>query len=289
MKRHNAFTLIELLVVIAIIAILAAILFPVFAQAREKARAISCLSNEKQMGSGFMMYAQDYDETLPVWNDALNAPAGYVETSADLWDAKLLPYVKNGHPEIKAPDKHDYSGVWHCPDSEAPAKWRSYGVTYSFAFILPSYDSRLGIKLAEIEAPAKYVLVGDSGADPATTFPDGPMSNDGNGGLLDPPSLFEGYSVYYKLPFGYSTDRERPYRHQGGANYVFSDGHAKAYKAEVMFPHPAPPTPASAAPAGVKGAARCAFANYMLPTATERAYYRDLATNNYGYACTLDN
>ena len=64
-SHRNAFTLIELLVVIAIIAILAAILFPVFAQAREKARSASCLSNEKQIGLGLMMYTQDYDETYP--------------------------------------------------------------------------------------------------------------------------------------------------------------------------------------------------------------------------------
>src|SRR5947208_15971108 len=65
MQRRNGFTLIELLVVIAIIAILAAILFPVFAQAREKARAISCVSNEKQVSLGVLMYVQDYDETFP--------------------------------------------------------------------------------------------------------------------------------------------------------------------------------------------------------------------------------
>ena len=64
-SARRGFTLIELLVVIAIIAILAAILFPVFAQAREKARAISCLSNTKQVGTATMMYGQDYDEVLP--------------------------------------------------------------------------------------------------------------------------------------------------------------------------------------------------------------------------------
>ena len=67
-SQTSAFTLIELLVVIAIIAILAAILFPVFAQAREKARSISCLNNLKQIGTAMQLYAQDYDEGMPTWN-----------------------------------------------------------------------------------------------------------------------------------------------------------------------------------------------------------------------------
>jgi prepilin-type N-terminal cleavage/methylation domain len=87
--RHHGFTLIELLVVIAIIAILAAILFPVFAQAREKARAASCLSNLKQMGAGLTMYSQDYDEELPpAWIGA--AFPGYAR-----WMDVMQPYVKN--------------------------------------------------------------------------------------------------------------------------------------------------------------------------------------------------
>ena len=71
-RQRSAFTLIELLVVIAIIAILAAILFPVFAQAREKARQTACLSNEKQLGLGMMMYVQDYDETWPLQDGCIN-------------------------------------------------------------------------------------------------------------------------------------------------------------------------------------------------------------------------
>jgi prepilin-type N-terminal cleavage/methylation domain-containing protein/prepilin-type processing-associated H-X9-DG protein len=90
-KTRQAFTLIELLVVIAIIAILAAILFPVFAQAREKARQVSCLSNYKQCGTGIMMYVQDYDETYPLTN--------WTNTYDGNTDAVPLqvcqPYIKN--------------------------------------------------------------------------------------------------------------------------------------------------------------------------------------------------
>ena len=99
----KAFTLIELLVVIAIIAILAAILFPVFAQARDKARSSSCLSNEKQIGLGLMMYTQDYDETYPTAYMYKNNTAttnggstgGYVHYSA-----MIQPYIKKAVARI---------------------------------------------------------------------------------------------------------------------------------------------------------------------------------------------
>src|SRR5688572_6764549 len=100
---HRGFTLIELLVVIAIIAILAAILFPVFAQAREKARQTACLSNLKQIGTGSMMYIQDYDERFHPHNYTTNGgntqifwfSARITGTTWDHTQGLLHPYMKN--------------------------------------------------------------------------------------------------------------------------------------------------------------------------------------------------
>src|SRR2546421_425398 len=98
-RTKQAFTLIELLVVIAIIAILAAILFPVFAQARAAARKTSCLSNQKQLGLGCLMYSQDYDEMLVMgWNGSVPGilrDNGTVYRSWSPWTAAIQPYVKN--------------------------------------------------------------------------------------------------------------------------------------------------------------------------------------------------
>jgi prepilin-type N-terminal cleavage/methylation domain-containing protein/prepilin-type processing-associated H-X9-DG protein len=111
-NRKSAFTLIELLVVIAIIAILAAILFPVFAQAREKARSVSCLSNVKQLTLGWVMYAQDYDETFPQWDWAKSYNGGNgvgVEqnNATSIWANAIYPYVKN-------------TQVYKCPSDARP-------------------------------------------------------------------------------------------------------------------------------------------------------------------------
>jgi prepilin-type N-terminal cleavage/methylation domain-containing protein len=116
MHRKSAFTLIELLVVIAIIAILAAILFPVFAQARDKARQVSCLSNAKQMGIGIIQYIQDYDELLPL-NAAEFPGEQYIYDYT--WVAAVQPYVKN-------------LDVFICPNKKS--------MTLSAADVVPSTD-----------------------------------------------------------------------------------------------------------------------------------------------------
>ena len=137
MKHCNrrGFTLIELLVVIAIIAILAAILFPVFAQAREKARAISCISNEKQLGLAFMQYVQDYDEVYPLLQR--DPTAGEIASnpgSSNLdpitWQWLINPYVKNGTKTSSANTGHFEltGGVWNCPSFPVQNASRQYGM-----------------------------------------------------------------------------------------------------------------------------------------------------------------
>src|SRR5947208_99470 len=113
--RHGAFTLIELLVVIAIIAILAAILFPTFAIAREKARQTACFSNLKQIGLAYQMYAQDYEEAIV---PACNANSSYKSWKDPMywWVGLLQPYVKNER-------------VFHCPDFKA-SPYSSYMASF---------------------------------------------------------------------------------------------------------------------------------------------------------------
>mgnify|MGYP001598472054 CR=1 FL=1 len=120
--RVAGFTLIELLVVIAIIAILAAILFPVFAKARAQARKIACVSNMKQIGLGFMMYVQDYDETLPAFR-AVRSDADWWTPRMITWRDAITPYIKSGSRGV-AGDSTAYTtagsgGVFQCMENSA--------------------------------------------------------------------------------------------------------------------------------------------------------------------------
>ena len=201
MKR--GFTLIELLVVIAIIAILAAILFPVFARAREKARQTACLNNVKQMALGFVMYAQDYDETCPggLIYTPTSVPRPYAGGSGTylFWMDMLYPYVKN--KQVFVCPSYSYTGGY----------FGGYGWNAGLGYCLnhptrsgPSYD---GLKLAEIKYPAETWCIADAAA----------YQVQGD--------LTRAYHV--NTPGGYSPWAPR---HNEGSNFAFCDGHAKWVK-----------------------------------------------------------
>ena len=203
MKR--GFTLIELLVVIAIIAILAAILFPVFAKARAKARQTSCLSNHKQLALAILMYVQDYDEHMMFlcanYPDYLSPPAtwqhGYGYTR---WWENLEPYTKM----IPAyPNKADGT-ILFCADYPAnhPVNPNSYGYNGYYLGYYYNPASTIfrfsGMKIGEVEVPAESILLG----------PRYCWAGD---------SLQRALTVYWCLPNV----------HNNGDNYCFVDGHAK--------------------------------------------------------------
>jgi len=208
MGHRRGFTLIELLVVIAIIAILAAILFPVFARAREKARQSSCQSNLKQLGIAFMMYAQDYDETYPM---------AYYEDWMTYWDMKvdwsgniigdglITPYTKN-HQIAQCPSLGKIN-------SDRPFTGYAYNTTYIGG---PPYEGRRPAALASIQSPAETVLLCDSALWSKLT-------NDlWANSLLRSPDDF----MYTDPTWG--TGPNVHFRHNGTANVAYCDGHVKA-------------------------------------------------------------
>jgi len=138
-RRAGGFTLIELLVVIAIIAILAAILFPVFARAREAARRTGCLSNMKQVTTGILMYTQDYDEVLPYQQDG--DLCDYGKSPHAVWITSTMPYVKNKQ-------------VWYCPSADS---WPPLPTPESDSNYW--YNGHASMKpLAAIPLPAESIL-----------------------------------------------------------------------------------------------------------------------------------
>jgi len=214
--RKKAFTLIELLVVIAIIAILAAILFPVFAQAREAARKSSCLSNTKQVGMAQYQYLQDYDEQFPVWRYFLDAG----QTQKVTWIEELQPYAKNRN-------------IWGCPSDplyspKNPATTNSYWLN-AYISRWSGYTGAQSVRLPEMQYPATTIV-----------FCDGP-ANDGQHTWPGPPSEWCGTA-----PDCVAAEN----RHMGGINYLLADCHAKWYKKDQLK---STTTPDDSATDGVPG------------------------------------
>jgi len=175
-KRSSVkgFTLIELLVVIAIIAILAAILFPVFAQVREKARATTCLSNEKQIALAMLQYNQDYDEKFP-FSWGISAP-GVGMT----WRTAINPYIKAQNNDPTTPGI-SYTGVWHCPsDSHTTASYAANGMLNGAGMGIPVYTVE-SKSLAAVNSPSELVYALELNPTVDNAEVDGPNPNYGPG------------------------------------------------------------------------------------------------------------
>ena len=245
--RTSGFTLIELLVVIAIIAILAAILFPVFAKVREKARQTSCLSNEKQIGLSILQYVQDSDEGFP--------PAARVGVDQDGWANSVYPYVKS-------------TALFVCPDDpNASSPAGQHETSYALnASMRPNYGA-IGSKLAGQASPAVTVMAVES------TYGYSDFGTVGSN--LDYSSYTDGFywAGSAKLmtgPLGSATggDTYLPNQspnlmlsayataglHTGGSNFLMADGHAKWLRPSAVSPGD---TPAASAYAKAASGTAC--------------------------------
>ncbi|MBC8141607.1 MAG: DUF1559 domain-containing protein [Armatimonadetes bacterium] len=264
-RLRQGFTLIELLVVIAIIAILAAILFPVFAQAREKARQTSCLSNTKQIGLAVVQYIQDYDETFPRSEFYLDPTQPYANFDSTVtWDNVVNPYIKNGRAGTAAGQTFEVIGqggqVWECPsDSKARVDYlenkgrRSYALASSWrndaeghpvlsqgviprpdkgATNAPNATCDLTRALADVPSPATSLLIVEFHTVRSATNWAGNSHAYG---------MMQQQQYNFGELYGWLTDaqaisdgQKTAYKpvHSGGWNYAFADGHSKWYRPE---------------------------------------------------------
>ena len=274
-RSRNGFTLIELLVVIAIIAILAAILFPVFAKAREKARQISCLSNVKQLGLGFTQYIQDNDENFPVNGGGYTAGG----TLGMGWGGQVYPYVKS-------------TGVYKCPDDSTTSTTANgatdYPVSYAANLNILRRDGNysLGASVATLVAPASTIMLSEVTGIHAnvTSVTEQPTTNPGN--PIFSAVVNGGNSVYPFAPYFSGGDPStgclagttcaKPIgRHTDGSNWLLADCHAKWIRgAKVSF-------------GGVSSAEDCNQNNSpALPDCTTDPNGSAAGTGNSQYAAT---
>jgi len=258
----SGFTLIELLVVIAIIAILAAILFPVFAQAREKARQASCLSNTKQISNAMLMYGQDYDETLFPYrysSNSINDGVAEGRVHYHFYNQILDPYIKSYN-------------VWRCPSN--PVGWvntnggtdttqsdgyggqNSYGVNkYAFEPDPVANSTWVpGLTFSDMPATANTVIMAD--ATYYNILPRNPRRLRGNPNLDDTiigPSSTQDYPNYWTRignshlfpisgglvtpgsPQEATAFKDGKSRHSGFINVLWADGHSKALRYEALI------------------------------------------------------
>lgn len=232
-KRHHGFTLIELLVVIAIIAILAAILFPVFQKVRENARRASCLSNEKQLGLAFMQYTQDADEQLPYRSGTTGNQV--------IWPVTIMPYIKS-------------IAVFSCPDDSTKS-------TVGFAQNPPlSYAANQNVitspgnAIASFVAPASTVLL----AEQINNTIDFTTITYANYDTISMTFGRPGWGV--ELVTGYlgtthSAEWTRPARHSDASNFLALDGHAKWLQGVKVSPGLDNPSQVGAESGGTFGSA----------------------------------
>jgi len=231
--RHHGFTLIELLVVIAIIAILAAILFPVFAQARAKARQTSCLSNSKQVSSSVLMYTQDYDETLPPEYVQVPYVPGPVYIVENYWPQLLAPYLKNVQVfnclEGSNSDADRLKSGGAPANTTGPALDFLRGVFADFGWNIDylsvvSGSGSTGVSLAQIGSSAGTIMFTDS----SDAFPYKPG---GVGSMyVRAPDKVSWQTTGSRITYGHVAPR-----HSDRANVAFVDGHSKSLTVGAML------------------------------------------------------